>query len=104
MVNNLENLMDHEKECSYNDCFRVFKETTICMNESWNNCSRCEELNVEVGNHDCLESLLRLIVEIRSKIKSLTLIYNELKKEVSSTEFQSQIDDLGRKLDLQWKN
>ena len=87
-INSLQNLLDHEKVCFYNPSTKLLlKQNSIYINEALENCLRCYDLNVDVTNHDCITTLLKIVLELSSQIKTLTS-----KNEQQNIE-KEQIDD-----------
>ena len=99
--NSLQNLVDHQKICFFNNSRKtILKENTININETIENCLRCFDLNVDVTNHDCLTTLVKLILDMANKFRSFTLMYEQQKTEKEETflQLQNQIADLSQKL------
>ena len=99
--NSLQNLVDHQKICFFNNSRKtILKENTINIKETIENCLRCFDLNVDVTNHDCLTTLVKLILDMANKFRSFTLMYEQQKTEKEETylQLQNQIADLSQKL------
>ena len=61
--NKLNNLLDHEKICDFNNSRKfILKESLININETLEIILRCFELNVDIINHDCFTTLVKLIL------------------------------------------
>ena len=80
--NTVQNLLDHEKLCPYNETRKcVLKENAININELKENCVKCEDSFVDVANHDCMTTVLKIISEMTLQIKTLTAKYEQEKTE-----------------------
>ena len=91
----IRNLLDHEKFCPYNESRKcALKEKAININELKVNCVKCKDSFVDVANHDCMTTVLKIISEMTLQIKTLTAKYEQEK-----TEKNKQIDDLSIKFD-----
>ena len=94
-TNTLQNLLDHEKECFYNQSKNLF------LNEILENYLKNNALNIELANNDCLTTLLKLVLEIATKIKILTSLYEQLitDNEQNYHNNQTHFTDLSHRLD-----
>ena len=74
----IQNLLDHEKLCPYNETRKcILKENAININELKEDCVKCEDSFVDVANHDCMTTVLKIISEMRVQIKTLIAKYEE---------------------------
>ena len=91
-INNLSNLLNHEKECITYHSLKNFKEIPINIDKRRKNCVRCDEI-IDQKNHDCVIFLKKSLTEMNLKIEKLSIMYNQqrIQNEMSNSKYENQI-------------
>ena len=100
-INTLQKLLDHEKVCFFNPSTKLLlKQNSIYINEAIENCLRCYDMNLDGTNHDCITTLVKLILEIGAQIKNLTSKFEQqnTQNDQRFLQLERQFNDLSQKL------